>query len=55
MMAGCNRVDDSPIATSQGSYCDVDFIEPPPDSLQCPVHLSTLKQPHLLSCCGNHV
>ena len=49
-----NGVDDSP-EPPQGGYCDVDFIDPPPDSLQCPVCLSTLKQPHLLSCCGSHM
>ena len=38
----------------QGGY-DVDFIDPPPDSLQCPVCLSALKQPHILSCCGSHI
>ena len=38
---------------SQSGYCDVDFVDPPPDSLQCPVCLSTLKQPHILSCCGS--
>ena len=34
---------------------DVNFIDPPPDSLQCPICLSILKQPHLLSCCGRHI
>ena len=52
-MAECNRVDDTP--EPQGGYYDVDFIDPPPDSLQCPICLSTLKQPHLLSCCGSHM
>ena len=37
---------------AQGGYYDVDFIDSPPDSLQCPVCLLTLKQPHVLSCCG---
>ena len=36
-------------------YDDVEFIDPLPDSLQCPVCLSALKQPHLLSCCGSHM
>ena len=31
------------------------FIEPPPDSLQCPLCQSILKQPHLLSCCSSHM
>ena len=39
----------------QGGYHDVDFIDQPPDSLQCPVCLSALKQPHILSCCGKHM
>ena len=59
-MAECKRVDDrddggaddSP-EPPQGGYCDVDFIDPPPDSLQCPVCLSILYRPHLLSCCGS--
>ena len=48
VMAECNRVDDSS-KPPQGGHCDVDFIDPPHDSLQCPICLSTLKQPHLLS------
>ena len=47
-------VDDSP-EPLQGGYCDVNFVYSPPDSLQCPVCLSTLKQPHLLSCCGSRM
>ena len=61
-MAECKRVDDrddggvddSP-EPPQGGYYDVDFIDPPPDSLQCPVCLLTLKQPHILSCCSSHM
>ena len=61
-MAECKRVDDrgdggvddSP-EPLQGGYCDVNFVDPPPDSLQCPVCLSTLKQPHILSCCGKNM
>ena len=60
-MAECRRVDDrddggvddSP-EPPQGGYCNVDFIDPP-DSLQCPICLSTLKQPHILSCCSSHM
>ena len=40
--------------SAEPSQGDVKFIDPP-DSLQCPVCLSTLKQPHLLSCCGSHM
>ena len=39
----------------QGGYSDVVFVESPPDSLTCPICLSALKQPHLLSCCGSHL
>ena len=58
VMAECNRVDDSLDSDTelpQGGYYDVDFIDPPPDSLQCPVCLSALKQPHILSCCSSHI
>ena len=64
-MAECKRVNDrdddgvddshEPAEAPQGGYYDVDFIDPPPDSLQCPVCLSTLKQPHILSCCSSHM
>ena len=45
-MAECNRVDDS-FEAAQGGYCDVGFIDPP-DSLQCPVCLSTLTYYHVV-------
>ena len=58
-MAECKRVDDRDNGgvddshePPQGGYCDVKFIDPP-ESLQCPVCLSTLKQPHILSCCSH--
>ena len=31
---------------------DCDFVESPSDSLECPVCLLVLREPHLLSCCG---
>ena len=31
---------------------DCDFVEEPPRKLECPVCLLTLRNPHLLSCCG---
>ena len=34
-----------------GGY-DCEFVDSPPDSLECPVCLLILKEPHLLSCCG---
>ncbi len=34
-----------------GGY-DSEFVDSPPDSWECPVCLSTLRDPHLLSCCG---
>ena len=36
----------------QGGY-DHDFVDPPKD-LECPVCMLVLRDPHLISCCGNH-
>ena len=35
----------------QGGY-DYEFVDSPPDTWECPVCLITLRDPHLLSCCG---
>lgn len=40
---------------TQGGYHHVKFKDYPPESLQCPICLSVLKEPHLLSCCGCHI
>ena len=37
---------------SKGGY-DNEFVSPPPKSLECPVCLLTLGDPHVISCCGN--
>ena len=37
---------------SKGGY-DYEFVSPPPKSLECPVCLLTLRDPHVISCCGN--
>ena len=33
---------------------DCDFVVPPPKHLECSVCLLTLREPHVISCCGNH-
>ena len=38
--------------TSKGGY-DYDFVTPPPKSLECSVCLLTLRDPHVISCCGH--
>ena len=37
---------------SKGGY-DYDFVTPPPKSLECSICLQTLRDPHVISCCGN--
>ena len=37
---------------SKGGY-DYEFVRPPPKSLECPVCLLILCDPHVISCCGN--
>ena len=39
-------------APTKGGY-GYDFVRPPPKSLECPVCLLTLRDPHVISCCGN--
>ena len=36
----------------KGGY-DYEFVSPPPKSLECSVCLQTLRDPHVISCCGN--
>ena len=36
----------------KGGY-DCEFVSSPPKSLECPVCLLTLRDPHVISCCGN--
>ena len=35
----------------KGGY-DYEFVNPPPKSLECSVCLLTLRDPHVISCCG---
>ena len=41
------------MATFKGGY-DYEFIDPPPNALECSICLLTLRDPHVISCCGNH-
>ena len=41
------------MATFKGGY-DYEFIDPPPNSLECSICLLTLHDPHVISYCGNH-
>ena len=41
------------MATPKGGY-DCDFVNNPPKSLECTICLLTLRDPHVISCCGNH-
>ena len=37
---------------TKGGY-GYDFVSPPPKSLECPICLLTMRDPHVISCCGN--
>ena len=39
-------------SAGKGGY-DYDFVAPPDKSLECPVCLMTLRDPHMISCCGH--
>ena len=41
------------MATFSGGY-DYEFVDAPPKSLECSICLLTLRDPHVVSCCGNH-
>ena len=41
------------MATFKGGY-DYEFIDSPPNALECSICLLTLRDPHVISCCGNH-
>ena len=41
------------MSSSKGGY-DYDFVATPPKSLECSICLLVLKEPHVISCCGNH-
>lgn len=45
----------TPDMPEKEGHDDVKFLEPPPDTLMCPICLSVLYEPHLLSCCGTHI
>ena len=41
------------MATFKGGY-NYEFVNPPPNYLECSICLLTLRDPHVISCCGNH-
>ena len=43
---------DSGSCSNKGGY-DYEFVTPPPKSLECSICLLTLRDPHVISCCGN--
>ena len=54
IMSYDNRVTTSKMAAPEhkkGGY-DYEFVSSPPKSLECPVCLLTLRDPHVISCCG---
>ena len=40
--------------SGKGGY-DCQFVDPPPKTLECPVCLLTLRDPHVTTCCGNYL
>ena len=40
------------MASLKGGY-DCDFVEPPPKRLECAICLLVVRDPHVISCCGN--
>ena len=42
----------SVVPSNKGGY-DYEFVRPPPKSLECPVCLTILRDPHVISCCGH--
>ena len=51
-MAARTIVGSSTVLSNKGGY-EYEFLSPPPKSLECPVCLLTLRDPHVISCCGN--
>ena len=49
------RATQSPNQSRQSLEEDYQFVEQPPKDLLCPVTFGLLLQPHLTSCCGNHM
>ena len=49
---GVARTISTVMASQKGGY-DYEFVSPLPKSLECSVCLLTLRDPHVISCCGN--
>ena len=41
--------------TKMATHDSLKFVEAPPEDVWCPVCMTVMRNPHLLSCCGRHV
>ena len=43
------------MACSNGSECEYDFVEQPPEEFFCPITFAVLLEPYQTQCCANHL